>query len=153
MCNSTYIWKNFKYSRQQLNENLRDTCKNRMHSQQLILNRNETFCKDAKCTHIAQSRGPVAGHYMVMNSSSVKRVQCVRSDDIRAMLLMVHFYWDVMRCCWQDVSSILELLNPEDKVIMFLSNVWNYSDSVSVTFHKTSNSHRIFLNRLVEKLK
>ena len=74
MCNSTYIWKNFKYSRQQLNENLRDTCKNRMHSQQLILNRNETFCKDAKWTHISQSKGPVAGRPLHDNKFSFRKM-------------------------------------------------------------------------------
>jgi len=52
----------FKYNRQLLNENLRDTFTNRKHSQRFILNWNETFCEDAKCTHIAQSKGPVAGH-------------------------------------------------------------------------------------------
>jgi len=58
------------------------------------------------------------------------------------MLLTIHFSLDVMRCCQQDVPSILELLYPEDKVITFLLNVWNfwnYSTSDSVTFHKEFN--------------
>jgi hypothetical protein len=59
------------------------------------------------------------------------------------MLLMIQFYWDVMQCCWQDVPSILELLYAEDKGITFHLNVWNYSPSDSVTFSKTSISHRI----------
>jgi hypothetical protein len=42
------------------------------------------------------------------------------------MLLMIQFYWNVMWCCWQHVSSILELLYPDDKGITFLLNVWNY---------------------------
>jgi len=65
-----------------------------------------------------------------MNSSSAKCVHCMRSEDVTAMLLTIQFYWDVMRCCCQDVPSILELLYPEDKVITFLLNVWNYSLSV-----------------------
>jgi hypothetical protein len=47
----------------------------------------------------------------------------VRSEDVTAKLLMIQFYWDVMQCCWQDVSGILELLYPEDKGITFLLNV------------------------------
>jgi len=71
-----------------------------MHSQQPILNWNETFCKDAKWTHISHSKGPVADHYMITNSSSTKCVHCVRSEDVTAMLLMIQFYWDVMQCWW-----------------------------------------------------
>jgi len=112
-----------------------------MHSQRLIPNWNETFCKGAKWIHIAQSKGPVAGHYMIMNSSSTKCVHCVRSEDDTAKLLTIHFSWDVFQCCQQDVPSILELLYPEDKVITFLLNVWNYSTSDNVTFHRTSTSH------------
>ena len=112
-----------------------------MHSQQLILNWNEMFCKGAKWTHPSQSKRPVAGHYMIMNYSSAKCIYCVRSENVTAMLLMIQFYWDVMWCCWQDVPSILELLYLEDKVIMFLLNVWNYSPSDSVTIHGTSISH------------
>jgi len=81
-----------------------------MHSQQLIMNLNEAFCKDAKWIHIPQSKGPVAGDYMIRNSSFAKCVHCVRSEFVTAMLLMVHFYWDVMQFCWQDDPSILELL-------------------------------------------
>jgi hypothetical protein len=95
-----------------------------MHSQRLILNWNETFCKGEKWTHIAQSEGPVADHYMI-NSSSAKCVHCVRYEDVIAMLLMTQFHWDVMRYCWPVVSSILELLYRERKVIMFLLNIWN----------------------------
>ena len=36
------------------------------------MNLNETFFKVAKSIHIAQSEGPEAGHYTVMNSSSGK---------------------------------------------------------------------------------
>ena len=106
-----------------------------MHSQRLILNWNETFCKGAKWTHIAQSKGPVAGHYMIMNSDSTNCVHCARSEDVTAM---IQFPWDVIWCCWPDIPSILELLYPEDKVIMFVLNVWNYSPSDSVTFNRTS---------------
>jgi hypothetical protein len=119
--------KNFKYRRKQLNENLRDTFTNRTHSQHFTLNWNVTFCEDAKWTHIAQSKDPVAGHYMITNSSSAKCVHCVRYEDVTAMLLMIQFYWHVMQCCRQDVPSILELLYPDDKVITFLLNIWNYS--------------------------
>jgi len=80
---------------------------------------------------------------MIMNSSSAKCVQCVRSEDVIEMLLMIQFYWDVMQCFWQDVPSILELVYPEDKVIIFLLNVSNCSPSDSDTFSKTSISHRI----------
>jgi hypothetical protein len=66
-----------------------------MYSQHLILNWNETFCEDAKWTHIAQSKGPVAGHYMITNSSAAKWY-CVRSEDVTAMLLMIQFHLDVM---------------------------------------------------------
>jgi hypothetical protein len=59
------------------------------------------------------------------------------------MLLMIQSHWDVRRCCWQDVPSILELLYPEDKGITFLLNVWNYSFIDSVTTHTTSISHQI----------
>jgi hypothetical protein len=104
---------------------------------------NETFCKCAKWTHIAQSKGPVAGHYMKTYYSSTKCVHCVGYEEVTVMLLIILFYWDVMWCCWQDVLCILELLYPEYKVITFLLNVWNYSPSDSVTFHKTSISHRI----------
>jgi hypothetical protein len=69
---------------------------------------------------VSQSKGPVAGHYMITNSSSTKFVHCVRSGDVTAMLLLIQFYWDVMQCCRQDVPSILEMLYPEDKGIMFL---------------------------------
>ena len=66
---------------------------NRMHSQWLTVSWNETFCKGAKWNHIAQSKSPVAGHYMIMNSSSAKCVHCVRSEFVTAM---IQFYWDVM---------------------------------------------------------
>jgi len=82
-----------------------------MHSQKLIMNLNETFCKDAKWIHISLCEGPVSGHYMLMNSSFAKCVHCVRSEFVTAMLLMIQFYWDVMRSCWQDVPfKCLELL-------------------------------------------
>jgi len=113
-----------------------------MHSQKIIMNLNETFCKDAKWIHISQSKGLVAGHYMITESSSAKCVHCVRSEFVTAM---IQFYWDVMWCCWSDVPSILELLYPEDKVITFLLNVWNYSPNDSVSSHGTSISHRISL--------
>ena len=112
-----------------------------MYSQRLIMNLNEIFCKDAKWIDISHSKGPVAGHYMITNSSFTKCVHCVRSEDVTAMLLMIQFYWDVMQCCWQDVPSILELLYPEYKVITFLLNVWNYSLTESVSSHRTSISH------------
>jgi len=102
---------------------------------------NETFCDGVKWNHIAHSIDPVAGHYMIMNSSFAKYVHCVRSEDDSAMLLTIHFSWDVMRCCQQDVPSILELLYPEDKVITFLLNVCIYSPSDNVTTHRTSISH------------
>jgi len=37
------------------------------------MNLNEAFCKDAKLIHISHSNSPVAGHYMITNSSSTKR--------------------------------------------------------------------------------
>jgi len=114
-----------------------------MHSHRLIINLHETFCNDAKWIHISHSKGPVAGHYMITNSSSTKCVHCVRSEDVTARLLMIQFYWDVMLCCWQDVPSILELLYPEYKIIIFLLCVWNYSLSDNVTTHRTSISHRL----------
>jgi len=48
MCVIAYIWKKLKYSIEQLNKKLRDTFVNRMHSQKLILNWNEMFCKGVK---------------------------------------------------------------------------------------------------------
>jgi len=95
MCNSTYTEK-FMYSTQQLKENLRGIFINRMHSKWLIQSWNETFCKGAKRTHPSQSKGPVAGHYMITNSSFAKCVHCVRSEFVTAMFLMIQFYWDVM---------------------------------------------------------
>jgi len=80
---------------------------------------------------------------MITNYSSTKCVHCVRSEDVTAMLLMIQFYWVVMRCWWQDVPSILQLLYPEDKGITFLLNVWNYSLSDNATTHRTSISHHI----------
>ena len=97
VCHSKYI-ENFKYNRQQLNENFQDTFINRMHSQRLILNCNKTFCKDEKWTHVSHSKGTVADHYMITNYSSTKYVHCVRSEDVTAMLLMIQFYWVVMWC-------------------------------------------------------
>jgi len=85
VCHSTYM-----------EENLGDAFKSRMHSQRLIMNLNETFCEDAKWTHISHSKVPVADHYMITNSSSTKCVYFVRSEDVTAMLLMIQFYWDVM---------------------------------------------------------
>jgi len=64
-------------------------------------------------------------------------------------MLMIQFHWDVMRCCRQDVPSILELLYTEDKGNMFHSNVRNYSHSDSVTTHRTSISHQTSLTELV----
>jgi len=55
------------------------------------MNLNETFCKGAKWTHIAQCKSPVADHYMVTNSSSAKCAHCVRSEFVRAMLLIIQF--------------------------------------------------------------
>ena len=115
-----------------------------MHSQRLIMTLNETFCKYAKWIHIFQSKGPVANHYTIRNSSSAKCVHCARSEFVIAMLLMTQFYWDVM-WCWQDVPSILELLYPKGKGITLLLNVWNYSPSNSVSSHRTSISHQISL--------
>jgi hypothetical protein len=60
------------------------------------MNWNETFCKGAKWTHMAQSKGPVAGHYMITNSGFTKWVHCVRSEVVTAILLMIQFSWDVM---------------------------------------------------------
>jgi hypothetical protein len=105
------------------------------------MNLNETFGKDAKWIHISHSKGTVAGHYMITNSSSTKCVHSVRSEDVTAMLLMIQFYWDVMQYCWQEVPSILELLYPEYRVITFLLNDWNYSPSDSVSSHRTLISH------------
>jgi len=112
-----------------------------MHSQKLIMNLNKSFCKDAKWIHISQSKGPVAGHYMITNSSFANYLHYGRFDIVTAMLLMVQFYWDLMQFCWQDVPSIIELLYAEDKVIMFLLNVWNYSPADSVSSHGTSIPH------------
>ena len=67
--------------------NLQDTFKNRMHSQRLILKWNETFCKGAIWIHIAQSKGPVAGHYMIMNSRSAK------CNTVRDLTMS-------QQCCW-----------------------------------------------------
>jgi hypothetical protein len=47
--------KTFKYIRRQLNENLRDNFKNKIHSQRVTMNSNEIFCKGVKWIHIAQS--------------------------------------------------------------------------------------------------
>jgi hypothetical protein len=80
---------------------------------------------------------------MIMNSISAKCISCLRSEDVTAMLMAIPFSWDVMRCCWQDVPSILELLYPEDKGITFLLNAWNYSPSDSFTSHSTSISQRV----------
>jgi len=74
---------------------------------------------------------------MITNSSSPICLHCVRSEFVTAMLLKIQFHWDVMRCCQQDVPSILELLYHEDKFIRFFSNVRNYSHSDSVTTHRT----------------
>ena len=80
------------------------------------MNLNERFCKDAKWIHISHSKGPVAGHYMITNSSSTKCVYCIRSEDVTAMLLMIQFYWDVMQCCWQDVRAFLNCFTPNIKL-------------------------------------
>jgi len=56
------------------------------------------------------------GHYMITNSHSAKCVHCVRSEFVTAVLLMIQFYWDVMRCSRQDVPAFLNCCTLKIKV-------------------------------------